>query len=172
MFQSPGAILIRIGPLAIRWYAVMIATGFLCCGFTASRLAKRWGIDPDEMFNCAVVCFISGILGARLYYVALSWSHFSSNLSEIFAIWNGGLSIHGGIIGGTIAGVIYCWRHKLPTLTVADIVGATIPIAQAIGRWGNFFNSEAFGRPVPDYFPLKLYIPPENRPPKFEGREF
>jgi phosphatidylglycerol:prolipoprotein diacylglycerol transferase len=188
-FQSPGAILFHLGPLTVRWYGIMVALGFLAATSAATRLAKRWEMAPgqgscpfvdgfeDKIVNLALLCFIGGIIGARLYFVALSWPQFASNPSEIFfSAREGfsirGLSIHGGIIGALIVGLTYCWRTKLPFLTSCDVIAACLPLGQAIGRWGNFFNSEAFGRPVPDHFPLKLFIPPDQRPLLFSNFQF
>lgn len=172
MFQSPGAILLKIGPLTIRWYGVMIASGFLLAAFFAMRKAKRWDINPDSILNCALCSFLGGIVGARLYFAALQWSYFSDHLMEVLALWNGGMSIHGGLIGGLIGGVIYCKLAKVSILTSCDIIGSVMPIAQAVGRWGNFFNSEAFGKPVDENFPLKLYIPPAHRPAGFATNDY
>lgn len=172
MFQSPGAIFLKLGPLTIRWYGVMIALGFVVATTAAARLAKQLEINPEKLINCAFITFIGGVIGARLYFVGLSWPYFQHNPEDILAIWKGGLSIHGGIIGGTIAGWLYCKRQKLPALKYADVISAAAPIAQAIGRWGNFFNSEAFGRPVADDFPLRLFIPRENRPLPYMGNDY
>jgi len=172
MFQSPGPILVHLGPLAIRWYGLAIAGGFLASVYAAVRLARRWGIDSDKIVNGGLVAFIGGIVGARLYFVALSWPYFSLHPWEILATWHGGLSIHGGLAGGLAAGVIYCLWVKLPVLTACDIAGCVIGLGQAIGRWGNFFNNEAFGRPVPLNFPLKLYIPEEFRPLAYQNVEY
>jgi phosphatidylglycerol:prolipoprotein diacylglycerol transferase len=172
MFQSPGSILFEFGPITIRWYGLMIALGFLLATFVATRLAKRWGIDPDKVINGAMLGFIAGIIGARLYFVALSWNYFSMHPEEILATWNGGLSIHGGVIFGVLAGAIYARMMKLPILRCMDIAGVAIPLGQAIGRWGNFFNSEAFGRPTPPGFPLRLFIPAESRPREYLQNEY
>ncbi len=172
MFESPGAILFTIGPLTVRWYGVMIALGFLAATIVAARLARHWGLDSEKLVNAALVAFIGGVLGARLYFVALSWSQFADHPEDILATWKGGGSIHGGIIGGLLSGIAYLKLARLPILACCDIGGVVLPLAQAIGRWGNFFNSEAFGRPVPPDFPLKLYIPPESRPVAYQNSEF
>ncbi len=171
-FQSPGAILIKLGPFAVRWYGVLIALGFICGTFVLSRRATEWGFNSEKIINAALVAFIGGIVGARLYYVLLSWSYFQTHLAEIGATWNGGMSIHGGIIGGALAGFFYCRKENLEPLQVADLFASVIPLGQAIGRWGNFFNSELFGQPVPDNFPLKLFISEEHRPIGFEHNSF
>lgn len=172
IFESPGAILFHFGPITIRWYGAMIALGFLAATFAASRLCQRWGIDQNKVINCSLICFIAGIIGARLYFVALSWQHFSNHPLEILATWNGGLSIHGGMIGALLAGVCYCRAIKLSIPVCADILASVTALGQAIGRWGNFFNSEAFGKPTPLDFPLKLFIPVESRPPGYQNFDF
>ncbi len=150
----------------------MIAAGFLAAMWAASFLAKRNNIDPDKFVNGSLIAFMTGILGARLYFVALSWDTFSQHPEEILATWLGGLSLHGGIAGGLLGGAIYCRIAKLPFLRCIDVAAAVVPLAQAIGRWGNFFNSEAFGRPVAENFLLRLYIPPESRPLDFQASSY
>lgn len=167
ILQSPGAVLCKLGAVTIRWYGLMIALGFVAASFFASRLARLKGLDGEKITNLTLVCFIAGIIGARLYFVALNWESYLSRPLEIFATWLGGLSIHGGIIGGFIAGYVYTGIQKMPRREVADICGAVIPLGQAIGRWGNFFNSEAFGQPVSDGFPLAVFIPQASRPQAF-----
>lgn len=130
-------------------------------------MAKARGLDPEVQTNLTLICFIAGIIGARLYFVALSWSSFVNRPQDILATWQGGLSIHGGIIGGAIAGWLYARHCKVPKRQIADICGTVLPLGQAIGRWGNFFNSEAFGRPIGENFPLAVFIPPEARPIQF-----
>lgn len=150
----------------------MIALGFLIATWAASFLAKRRNFDTDHLINGCLVAFMTGILGARLYFVALNWEFFSANPQEILATWLGGLSIHGGMIGGPLGGFIYCRINRLPFLTGLDIAAAVLPLAQAIGRWGNFFNSEAYGRPVADNFPLKLFIPQSSRPEDLQAFQY
>lgn len=151
----------------------MIALGFLTASWAATRLCKRRGIDTDSMLNGALVSFIGGILGARLYFVALNWRAFSTRPEEILATWLGGLSIHGGMLGGLLSGFAYAkLAKKPPFLHGIDIAGTILPLAQGIGRWGNFFNSEAFGKPVTEDFPLRLYIPQNNRPPQYMDANF
>lgn len=172
ILSSPGAIALKLGPITIRWYGIMIAAGFLIASWAATFLARRRDIDSDKLINGCLIAFMCGIAGARLYYCALNWETFAQHPAQIFATWLGGLSIHGGIIGGLLGGWLYCRYSKLAFTTAIDIVACVLPLAQAIGRWGNFFNSEAFGKPVPDDFPLKLYIPPEMRPSGLETHEY
>lgn len=169
ILESPGAVLCRIGPLTIRWYGVVIAAGFLLASYFAQRMAKARGIESEKITNLFLLCFLCGILGARLYFVALNWRSYLAKPAEILATWLGGLSIHGGIIGGFIAGWLFCHFQKLSKREIADIVGATLPLGQAIGRIGNFFNSEAFGRPIEPGFPIAVRIPPECRPEAYQS---
>lgn len=180
---SPGAIALQFGPIAlpngahlgpivIRYYGVMIAIGFLIATWFATNLAKKRDIDADKLLNGALLSFIGGIVGARLYFVALSWPSFANHPEEILATWLGGLSIHGGIIGAVITGWIYCKISKLDFLPALDVCACVVPLAQAVGRWGNFFNSEAFGKPVPDDYPLRLFIPPNSRPAGYENSSY
>lgn len=162
MFASPGAILIQIGPIAIRWYGLLIASAVLIGTLLAQREARRRGEDPEQLVNVAVVAIIAALVGARLYYVIFNWEYYSSYPLKIVAIWEGGLAIHGGLLAGVSVGAIWAWRRHLPTLVYLDIVAPSIVLGQAIGRWGNFFNQEAFGTPT--NLPWKLYIDPAHRP--------
>ena len=161
-FASPGPILLRLGPLAIRWYGLLIASAVILGLWLAGFLAKRRDINPDLMGDLVVWLIVGAIPMARLYYVAFRWEFYRNNPQEILAIWHGGIAIHGAIIGGTIATLIFARINQLPFWKLADILAPCLIGGQAIGRWGNFFNSEAFG--VPTDLPWKLYIPPANRP--------
>lgn len=172
IFESPGAILFKLGPITVRWYGLMFVLGFFAASAMVLRLGKKWNLDTEELLNTAFWGFGGGVIGARLYYVLLNWKHFLSEPLAALMIWTGGLSIHGGLLGGIVAGLGYCKFKKLPLLVTADLILSAMPLAQAIGRWGNFFNSEAFGRPVGDDFPLKLFIPQESRPWEFKEQKY
>ncbi|MFQ5847747.1 MAG: prolipoprotein diacylglyceryl transferase [Candidatus Methylomirabilales bacterium] len=163
MFASPGAIAMQVGPLAIRWYGLLIATAVLLGTLLAQREARRRGEDPEQLVNVGVIAVIAALVGARLYYVLFNWDYYGAYPWKIVAIWEGGLAIHGGLLAGVFVGGIWAWRRKLPTITYLDIVASILPLGQAIGRWGNFFNQEAFGTPTD--LPWKLFIDPAHRPP-------
>jgi len=171
-FYSPGSVFIHLGPITIRYYGLMYLLGFLLASIILRRLAGRFNVQMEALVNCALICFLGGIVGARLYYVLLSLPYFANHVLEIPAVWHGGLSIHGGIIGGAIAVIIYCKQKHIPVLATGDLLSTVIPLAQAIGRWGNFFNNELFGLPVSASFPIKQYIPPDMRPERFASYEF
>ena len=170
MFQSPGAIAVQVGPAAVRWYGVLMATAMALGLWLAHRDARRRGLDPDRLLKAAELALLGGLIGARLYYVAFNLDYYSQFPGKIFAIWEGGLAIHGGVLGGILVGGVYAWRRRLPLRQYLDVAAPSLALGQAIGRWGNFFNEEAFGRPTD--LPWKLYISPPHRPPPFAQAEF
>jgi phosphatidylglycerol:prolipoprotein diacylglycerol transferase len=170
MFASPGPFVLQIGPLSIRWYGLLFATGVLLGTWLAQREAIRRGEDPDQLLNVIVYGVMAGLIGARLYYVLFNWGYYGSRPLKILAVWEGGLAIHGGLLAGGLTAVVYSIRKKLPVLTYLDIMAPSAPLGQAIGRWGNFFNQEAFGTPTD--LPWKLYIEPYHRPPDLATFEY
>ena len=161
-FASPGPTLIELGPITIRWYGLLIASAVLI-GVTLSQyLAKRRKVDPNLVGDLAIWLVIAAIPCARLYYVLFEWEQYSQHPDQIIAIWKGGIAIHGAILGGLLAAIIFGRLQKISVWLLADLVVPSLILGQAIGRWGNFFNSEAFGGPTD--LPWKLYIPPQQRP--------
>ncbi len=132
-------------PLVIRWYGVIIAFGLTLAVLFGGRKAYVWKMDINKMLDVLIYGALGGIIGARLYYVFSKWDYYSIHTDEIFQIWNGGLAIYGGLIGGIIAGLIVCKVEKLNILNLLDLCGMSFLIGQGIGRWGNFANQEAFG---------------------------
>ena len=165
-FTSPGPIALEIGPLSIRWYGLLIASAIIIGTVLAQNLAKKRNVDPELVGDLAIWLVLGAIPCARFYYVLFEWHRFQNQpWDKVFAIWEGGIAIHGAIIGGAIAATIFCKRQQISTWLMADIVMPTVILGQAIGRWGNFFNSEAFGSPTD--LPWKLFIPINLRPPEF-----
>ncbi|NLO88811.1 MAG: prolipoprotein diacylglyceryl transferase [Clostridia bacterium] len=138
----------QLGPFAVRWYGILLGTAVAAGTFTAYVEAKRKNVNPDHILNLVLICLPTALLGARLYYVAFHWDYYGTNLSEIPALWHGGLAIHGGLIGGLAAGYFYIRKNRLDFWKIADVMFLGIILGQAIGRWGNFFNQEAHGGPV------------------------
>lgn len=170
VFQSPGPVIFEAGPLTLRWYGLLIASAVLI-GVTLSQyLAKLRNLNPDLIGDLAVWLVIAAIPCARLYYVAFEWEQYANNPASIFAIWRGGIAIHGAILGGIVAATIFARLNNVSVWQLADVVAPSLILGQAIGRWGNFFNSEAFGMPTD--LPWKLYIPPANRPPQYLDYEY
>ena len=159
---SPSSGSLDLGPLTLRGYGLMIALGVLAAVWlTAKRFVDR-SLSADHAAGIAMWSVPAGIIGARFYHVITDWGRFSGNWGEAFKIWKGGLGILGGVIVGYLAAMIYCKRANLDLRTVMDVAAPSIPLAQMIGRWGNWFNQELYGRP--SELPWALEIDPENRP--------
>ena len=169
-FTSPGPILIELGPLAIRWYGLLIASAVLIGVSLSQYLAKRRNVDPNLLGDLAIWLVLGAIPCARLYYVLFEWKQYAQRPDQIIAIWNGGIAIHGAMLGGILAATIFARIQKVSIWLLADLVIPSLILGQAIGRWGNFFNSEAFGAPTD--LPWKLYIPQPRRPPEFINVEY
>ena len=142
--------------LPIRWYGIFIATGMMVGILLANFTSKLKSVDYDELLNIILISFPIAIIGARAYYVIFEFNQYKDNLIQVFNIRQGGLAIHGGIIFGMIAALIYTRYKKENLLEFADVAAPSIIIGQAIGRWGNFFNSEAHGGPVTQAFISKF----------------
>ncbi len=164
MFVSPGEVAFRAGHLSIYYYGLIMASALTLGVLVARFITQKFypEINYEVIYDISPHIIIGAIIGARLYYCLLSYDYYAANPIEIFQLWHGGISIHGAIFGGLISGIIYAKRHKLPILKLCDIFSYGLVLGQALGRWGNFFNSEAFGRPTQNF--LKLYIPIYKRP--------
>ncbi len=134
-------------PFSIYWYGVLIALGFLLAVVYAWRRASEFSVDRDRMIDATLICTLFGFIGARLYYVffCADTAEYLTDPLSIFAIWNGGIGIYGGVIFAFLSGIVACRVLKLDYWRMCDIASLGFLIGQAIGRWGNFFNQEAFG---------------------------
>ncbi len=160
---SPSTGQLGIGPLQINAYGLMIALGVVAATWLASRrLVQAGSGTSDDMQSIAVWSVIGGVIGARLYHVVTDWSLFSDDLGRIPLIWKGGLGIPGGLIGGLVAGSYAVRRRGIDAAAVLTAVAPAIPLAQSIGRWGNWFNQELYGRPTS--LPWALEISESNLP--------
>lgn len=144
--RSPGPIAFQLGSLTVRWYGLLIAVALVIGLCIAVSRADKAGIRRDDVYDFFILMVPSIIVGARLWYVLFEWSYYRFNPREIFMIWHGGLAIHGGIIAAIIAGALFCRARRLLFLKLADVMIPALPLGQAIGRWGNFFNGEAYGK--------------------------
>lgn len=132
--------------LEVRWYGIFIACGALLAIFFAEKLIERNPRVPKEAaVDVSIFALPLGIIGARAYYVFFEWEYYSAHLSEVLAIRNGGLAIHGGLLGGSLAIFIYCLAKKINFFELIDMMAPGVVLAQGIGRWGNFMNGEAHG---------------------------
>ena len=132
----------------VMWYGILMATGMILGTYLALKEAERVGISEDDVLNLAIFAIPAGVLGARLYYVIFNWGYYSQNPSQILNFRGGGMAIHGALIGGILAGLIYTKIKKIKFFKMADIALIGMPLAQAIGRWGNYINGEAHGGPT------------------------
>ena len=133
-FTSPGPILVKIGPLSIRWYGLLIATAVLIGVILSQNLAKRRNINPELLGDLFFWLLIGAIPGARLYYVFFEWSKYAPTPGKIFAIWEGGIAIHGAILGGVVAALIFAKIKQVSFWQLADLVAPSLILGQAIGR--------------------------------------
>ena len=151
--------IIDLGFISIHVYSLFLFVAMICGSFLAIREAKKQGIEEDFIINLLFYAIIFGIIGARIYFVMFHFDYYSSNPLDIFKIWEGGLAIHGGIIAAIITIYIYCHKYKVELLKTLDILVVGLIIAQAIGRWGNFFNSEAHGPETTLAYLTSLHLP-------------
>jgi phosphatidylglycerol:prolipoprotein diacylglycerol transferase len=156
--------------LEIRWYGIITALSLVIGFIVAYFLARYRRQKADEILNFAPFAIIASVLCARLLHVLVNWSYYASNPLYIFAFRRGGLAIQGAMAGGIIALIIFCRVRKLDFWLWADIAAPGLLLGQAIGRWGNFFNQEAFGRPT--NVPWAIYISPEYRPYNYTSYEY
>jgi phosphatidylglycerol---prolipoprotein diacylglyceryl transferase len=194
-FQSQ---FIQIGNVQIRYYGIIIVTAMLIATVVAARLAKRSGKDPEHVYGALTWAIIPGIIFARLWFVLFPPINFTQgcgsadpgaicrNTAWFFqnffdlqegaiAIWSGGLSIFGALLGGLLGAYIYLRRNRLPVGQWLDIAAVVLPLGQAIGRWANFINQELYGTPVPEFLRnlnFGLVIPVENRPEPYGALEY
>ncbi|HEY2430128.1 MAG TPA: prolipoprotein diacylglyceryl transferase [Acidimicrobiales bacterium] len=165
---SPKSGALHIGPLQLRAYGLAIALGvWAACVVTARRYRNRGG-NPELITTIAVWAVPAGIVGARLYSVVTSYKQdVGDNPLNILAVWHGGLGIWGGVLAGVVVGAWVAKRHGADVALLFDCVAPALPLAQAIGRWGNYFNQELFGKPTT--LPWGLEIAPRNRPIQYAG---
>ncbi len=182
--QSPGDTFLNLGFLTIRWYGLLISISVVIGLFISKTLAKSRNINPQYISDILPSLIISSIIGARAYYVIFEWRQYSGNnfftsfdlfnneiqIPSFLAIWQGGIAIHGGLIGGFLSILFFCKSKNIHLKTFIDILIPSIILGQSIGRWGNFFNNEAFG--IPTDLPWKLFIPIQNRPIEFINYQF
>jgi prolipoprotein diacylglyceryl transferase len=164
---SPDSGTIEIGPVPLHAYGLLLAVGILVAAWIGERRWVAKGHTSEEFSKIAIWTVIGGIVGARLYHVATDYQLFTDDWFSVVKIWEGGLSIWGAVGGGAIVLAVLCWRFKLDFLDLADSVAPGLAMAQAIGRWGNWFNQELFGRPTD--LPWGLEIDPANRPSGYEN---
>jgi len=166
---SPSFNTLELGPLTLRLYGLCIAIGVIAAVALSSKRWEARGGNPDDIGTIALWAVPAGVIGARMYHVATDWKTYQGRWAEAFNITNGGLGIPGGVALGVLVGLIVVKVKKLPAGELLDVVAPAIPLAQAIGRMGNWFNQELFGRP--STLPWAVEIDPEHRPVGYSGVE-
>ena len=154
-----NSVAIKIGLIEITWYSIFILSGVIIGYILICKEAKKLNLDEKFINDSIFWGVILGILGARIYYVLFNLDYYLSYPSEIIKIWNGGLAIHGGIIAGLLVFMYFCHKYKVNLLKYLDIIVPSLVLAQAIGRWGNFFNGEAHGSIVTLDFLKRMHLP-------------
>jgi len=184
LLKSPGSQLINLGLFSIKWYGLLIAISVLLGLNLSKKLARSRGIDPNFVSEMLPSLVLSSIIGARIYYVVFEYRQYSGdnfftpinilnvnlNIPSFLAIWEGGIAIHGALLGGFLSIYLFCKSKKIPLKIFLDLLMPSVILGQAIGRWGNFFNNEAFG--IPTNLPWKVFIPLSNRPIIFSNSQF
>jgi phosphatidylglycerol---prolipoprotein diacylglyceryl transferase len=170
IFVSPGPIIFQWGFLTVRWYGLLIASAVIIGVNLSQYLAKQRDINPLLIQKLVIWLVVAAIPCARLYYVIFQWSDYVNHPGDILAVWKGGIAIHGAILGGLASALLFSRWHQVSFWKLVDVVAPSLILGQAIGRWGNFFNSEAFGSPTD--LPWKLFIPSDRRPPGLENVEY
>ena len=153
---NPGRTL-SLGPLTIHYYGLVIAVGLLLAVFYACHRAKEFGVTQDDLLDGVLWVTPFAILCARAYYCIFSWADYADNPISVLYIWNGGLAIYGGVLGAAIGVIVFCKIKKIKIGTILDMVALGFLIGQSIGRWGNFFNREAFGAATESFFRMGLF---------------
>ena len=184
LLRSPGSQLVNLGFFSIKWYGLLIALSIILGLNLSKKLARYRGIDPHLVSEILPSLILSSIIGARIYYVIFEYRQFSGdnfftpikifniylNIPSFLAIWEGGIAIHGALLGGFLSIYLFCKSKKIPLKIFLDLLMPSVILGQAIGRWGNFFNNEAFG--IPTNLPWKVFIPLSNRPIIFANYQF
>ena len=166
-------IALKLGPFEIRWYALCIVSGVILAVWLAMREAPSKKIKPDDILDFILIAFPIAIIGARLYYVLFDLGYYSKNPSEIIAVWHGGIAIYGGLIAGAITLMVFSYYKMIAPLDFLDIAVPGVLVAQSMGRWGNFFNQEAYGKIVqslnflPHFIQKQMFIDNHYRTPTF-----
>ena len=161
--SPPSPIIFEAGPFAMRYYGLFIALGIGLATWVTARELARKGYDSALALDALFFVVPLGFIGARLYHVVTDYELYADDpFPGVFEVWNGGLGIYGAVIGGFAGGLLFAWIRGINPLVLADAVAPGLVLAQAVGRWGNYFNQELFGRP--SSLPWAIEIAPQNRP--------
>ncbi len=164
--SPPSPVIFEAGPFALRYYGLCIALGIAVATWLTGRELARKGYDNALALDSLFFVVPLGFIGARVYHVATDYGLYADDpIPDVFAVWNGGLGIYGAVAGGFLGVLLFGWYRRISPLVFADAAAPGLILAQAIGRWGNYFNQELFGRPSD--LPWAIRIAPENRPTEY-----
>lgn len=149
----------NLGPFAVHWYGIFIASAVLIAVFLSVKEGRKRGIDPDNIYDMILWTLPVAIICARIYYVVFQWQYYSQHLNEIIKIWDGGIAIYGALIGAAVVVYLYCRSKLISVWAMLDVIAPTVIMGQGIGRWGNFMNQEAFGNITSLDFLKSLHLP-------------
>lgn len=166
----PQSVFLEFGPIKIHWYGLLMVIAIFAGILLVTKLAQKYGINKEEVHDIAFNLVIFSLIGARIYAVLLFPKYYFQNPLEIVQVWKGGLAIHGAVFGGITALYFYCKKKKKNFWMWADFIVPALALGQAIGRWGNYFNQELFGKPTS--LPWGIPIEEFNRPPGFENFDY
>jgi phosphatidylglycerol---prolipoprotein diacylglyceryl transferase len=168
--SPPSPVIFEAGPFSLRYYGLFIALGIALATWITARELSRKGYDSTLALDSLFFVVPLGFIGARLYHVITDYELYAEDpLPGVFEVWNGGLGIYGAVIGGFLGVLLFTYIRGINPLAFADAAAPGLALAQAVGRWGNYFNQELFGRP--SNLPWAIEIVPENRPPGFSNAE-
>ncbi|CAH0157610.1 prolipoprotein diacylglyceryl transferase [Peribacillus sp. NPDC101481] len=157
--QPLNPIAIDLGPIQVHWYGLIIGFGVLLGLIIALRESERRGLDKEIFTDMILFAVPIAIISARIYYVIFQWEYYSQNPGDIIKIWNGGIAIHGALIGSVLTAIVFAKVKKVSFWKLADIAAPSLLLGQAIGRWGNFMNQEAHGGEITRSFLENMHLP-------------
>ncbi len=149
--------IISLGPLTIHYYGLIIATGLMLAVFYCCKRSAQFGLKEDDILDGVLWITPFAIICARIYYCAFSWYEFAANPISVLYIWNGGIAIYGGVLGAILGMAVLCRIKKIKLAAVLDLILLGFLIGQSMGRWGNFFNREAYGAPTDSFMRMGLF---------------
>jgi phosphatidylglycerol---prolipoprotein diacylglyceryl transferase len=169
-YFHPSAIAWHIGALSIHWYGIIIASALIIGFLIALYTSKQKQVQSDHLYNLFLLLVIFGVIGGRLAHIITDWSYYQQHLSEMIKIWHGGLAFHGVALAGLATAYVYCRAKKVPFWLLTDSIIVAVPLMQALGRWGNYFNQELFGQPTNSAWGIPIdWV---NRPVGFQHEAF